>query len=846
MIEIETKSAVNAAERSVVVPNFENIEAVGLPELCKHWCVWKIDGPHKKPGNGRHGISSQRPEQWVSYSEAKTAYFSGGWDGIGLLPSAENGILGLDADKVFDAIGGDVEFMAGDIVDSLTSIGCFVEYSPGGRGLHGFVLAVKPDGCKAKAEFNGHSVEAYQRSHTHKDNYLTVTGVPYGAAGVVALPEAQAKVERYLKAVGLMPRDEVHGGGSVQEKRPSLSGKNRLTPKGSGKWPMVGNSGFEGMYPNYRERTDVEIEKLVYSDKYDKAGEYKAIRETGGKSEERCKLISHIGYFTRDAEQIARLVRKCPFDHEKLNEARNGYEDFLDYDICRLIGEKERNYDEEVVEGKAAAAAGMRHTEAMYAESSSYIVGGIADLLAGRKKLQPDLHTLAELLIRDSRLLGGVFYDEFGMMNRKTVSFRQLLNDKYAPASAGLIEDNDLLALSSWFKRQWDLSVSNSDMLRKVTSRWGGCAARNPVKERLEELRDNYDGVERLESMFVRYFGVEAVGRQEAYYLAEIGKRFMIGVVARTLNPGRKQDHMLILENPNGGEGKSFSVRILAEAIGPDCFLDSYSPENNADSLRLMRGMVLGEWGELSGFNKKESEEIKNFLTRGADPYRDPYAMMHRHWPRTISFIATSNQLRYLTDLGGRRRYWPIRVGRIDLDALRKDAPMLWAEAVRRYEAGERYWVDTRLDSALAAACDTQQMRRLVDTSFDDIAEQLALEVATSGECWRVFSRDEMGELIVTKKGLLPPITNGDWRSQVVLALKRAGWTNAVDMPNGNAGWSLTPDKVEAVWRGRELGPPPPMPKKGRNKIADARAKAYAKEVQRLLAEEEAEKAGAA
>jgi len=57
----------------------------------------------------------------------------------------------------------------------------------------------------------------------------------------------------------------------------------------------------------------------------------------------------------------------------------------------------------------------------------------------------------------------------------------------------------------------------------------------------------------------------------------------------------------------------------------------------------------------------------------------------------------------YLKDPTGARRIWPVAChGVIDLEALERDRSQLWAEAVARFNAGAKWWLETPEGSCAA------------------------------------------------------------------------------------------------------------------------------------------------
>jgi predicted P-loop ATPase len=217
-----------------------------------------------------------------------------------------------------------------------------------------------------------------------------------------------------------------------------------------------------------------------------------------------------------------------------------------------------------------------------------------------------------------------------------------------------------------------------------------------------------------------------ALGVPNDAYHNEIGRRFAIAMVARIMQPGCQCDYMLVLEGPQG-EMKSQFCRMLA---GPEYFSD-HVPDLRGDQVRMsmhFRGKWLVEFSDLAAFRGAEVELLKATITRRVEIYTPKYGRKERHEPRQCLFIGTTNVDDWIKDETGGRRFWPVKVVKIDLEWLAEYRDQLFAEAVEAYDAGKPWWPDRNFERRVIAP--HQEKRQAFDNWTDRVLE-MALSLPT-------------------------------------------------------------------------------------------------------------------
>ena len=344
--------------------------------------------------------------------------------------------------------------------------------------------------------------------------------------------------------------------------------------------------------------------------------------------------------------------------------------------------------------------------------------------------------------------------------------------------------DNDTRSTCNWLQHQGILvntNIAGEAVLTVAFDR-----RFHPIRQYLESL--TWDGKPRLDSWTKTYLG-STVPIAETF-----GRMWLISAVARAMTKeGAKVDHCLVLEGPQG-IFKSTTLRVLASDTW---FTDQLSEVGCKDSKMECHGPWIIELAELEGLNKSESSRIKAFISTQCDRFRLPYGKNTTSWPRNCVFAGTVNHEAYLRDETGARRFWPIRCGRIDIDALARDRDQLWAEAMTRFMDGANWWPD---DEETIEAAEREQSERYQEGQWDALISAWLenpvpkpyLSVPLTSTAESVTTDDILHHCIGKEHNTW---TRGD-QMAVAAALQSLGWCRFQQTDGDKRQWRYRPGRL--------------------------------------------------
>ena len=206
----------------------------------------------------------------------------------------------------------------------------------------------------------------------------------------------------------------------------------------------------------------------------------------------------------------------------------------------------------------------------------------------------------------------------------------------------------------------------------------------HPIRDYLNSL--HWDKVHRIDNLMIDYLGADSCA-----YTKAITRKMLVAAVARVFNPGIKFDYMMVLVGKQG-IGKSYLISLL----GKNWYSDSINTVQGKEAYEQLQNAWILEMAELSATKKAEAESVKHFISKTEDSYRQAYGRRVETFKRQCVFFGTTNEIEFLKDRTGNRRYWPLMVGvnkpkkNLFEDLNKHEIDMIWAEAMYFYKKGEK------------------------------------------------------------------------------------------------------------------------------------------------------------
>lgn len=237
----------------------------------------------------------------------------------------------------------------------------------------------------------------------------------------------------------------------------------------------------------------------------------------------------------------------------------------------------------------------------------------------------------------------------------------------------------------SFSQRNYDIAVTKVSDDRSY----------HPIRRYFESL-PQWDGVKRVDTLFIDYLGAE-----DNEYIRAVCRKTLCAAYVRIYHPGIKFDYLPVF---NGAQGIGKSTFIAN--LGMEWFSDSLtlSDMNDKTAAEKLQGYWIHEISELAGMKKADLDKVKAFVSRRDDKYRASFGKRVAPHPRQCVFFGTTNSENgYLKDVTGNRRFWNVKVsgnGKYKpWEMTRELVDQIWAETMVISKAGEELFLDASLEA---------------------------------------------------------------------------------------------------------------------------------------------------
>ena len=247
---------------------------------------------------------------------------------------------------------------------------------------------------------------------------------------------------------------------------------------------------------------------------------------------------------------------------------------------------------------------------------------------------------------------------------------------------------SDRVVNSLWSELSATKTVRAPDIYRVVESDF--VPQFNPFSFYLEHLPP-WDGQDYLMELAM---SVSVKGEVEEQLLfAQYLKKWLVGMVAGWLDDRVVNNVILVLI----GEQGSYKTTWFNYLLPPDLRAYFYT-KTNAGRMGRDDLLTLAQYGlicceELDTMRPSELNQLKAAVTMPSIDERAAYAHYHEHRKHIASFCGTGNNIQFLSDPTGNRRWLPFEVESIDAP---QDHPLdyvgIYSQAYALYRQGFQFW----------------------------------------------------------------------------------------------------------------------------------------------------------
>lgn len=232
----------------------------------------------------------------------------------------------------------------------------------------------------------------------------------------------------------------------------------------------------------------------------------------------------------------------------------------------------------------------------------------------------------------------------------------------------------------------------------------------NPIKDYFEQLPP-WD----KETDYIAQLA-QTIQTNEPEFWQEILRRWLVGMVACATQKNSVNQQVLLLHGGQG-KGKSTWIQKLVPPELKEYYRNGMIDSSNKDELMYLTTRMLINMEEFEGVNQADIAELKRIITLDTISVRRPYEVQPQAYPRRASFIGSTNNLQFLKDITGSRRFLVITTKKIDYRQ-----PInyvgLYSQAKYLLDSGFRHWFEGEEVEAINARNEKHRIKDPVEENL--------------------------------------------------------------------------------------------------------------------------------
>ena len=262
---------------------------------------------------------------------------------------------------------------------------------------------------------------------------------------------------------------------------------------------------------------------------------------------------------------------------------------------------------------------------------------------------------------------------------------------EYLTKKKGWQNINDRTVNSLWSEMSKTARVNVQDLYRVINSDF--VPLFNPFKEYFKHLAEWHEGDHDHMLDLAKTIRLKAKDEATTVSFVSSLKKWLVAMVASWMREDVVNNVILVLIGEQGTYKTTWFNYLLPPELKQYFYTKTNANRMTKDDLLTLAQYALVCCEELDTMRPGELNQLKAIVTMPSIDERAAYAHYHEHRHHIASFCGTGNNLQFLSDPTGNRRWLPFEVESILSPREHPfDHAGIYAQAYALYKSGYRYW----------------------------------------------------------------------------------------------------------------------------------------------------------